>query len=165
MAGELEAEGRRLGVDAVAAADAHRLLVFARALFEGGEQPVEIGEQQVAGLDELHRKAGVEHVGRGHALVDEACLRADMLGEIGQKGDDVVFGLRLDLVDAGDFPLAALPDRLGGGGGYDAECRLGIAGMRLDLEPDAELVLGRPDGGHFGTAVTRDHGGKSGSGS
>ena len=32
-----------------------------------------------------------------------------------------------------------------------------VVGMRLDLEPDAELGLGRPDGDHFGAAVTGDH--------
>ena len=34
-----------------------------------------------------------------------------------------------------------------------------VAGMRLDLEPDAEAVLGRPDGGHLRPRIARDHGG------
>jgi hypothetical protein len=36
------------------------------------EQLVDVGKQDVDGARKLHREAGVEHVGRGHALVDEA---------------------------------------------------------------------------------------------
>jgi hypothetical protein len=28
--------------------------------------------------------------------------------------------------------------------------------MRLDLEPDAETVFGRPDGGHLGAGIAGD---------
>ena len=44
---ELEAEGRRLGMDAVAAADGERVLVLDGALLQRGQQGVEIGEQDV----------------------------------------------------------------------------------------------------------------------
>ena len=67
-----------------------------------GEQRVDVGDQDVGGAHELHGEAGVEHVGRGHALVHEARLGADDLGEMGEEGDDVVLGLALDLVDARD---------------------------------------------------------------
>ena len=46
--GELEAEGRRLGMDAVRAADGRRHLVLEGAALEGGEKLVEIVEQEVA---------------------------------------------------------------------------------------------------------------------
>ena len=42
-AGELQAEGRRLGMDAVAAADADRVLVLEGAALQRGQQRVEIG--------------------------------------------------------------------------------------------------------------------------
>ena len=45
--------------------------------------------------------------------MDEARLGPDMLGEVGEEGDDVVLGLALDLVDARDLELAALAHRLG----------------------------------------------------
>ena len=32
-----------------------------------------------------------------------------------------------------------------------------VAGMGLDLEPDAELRFRRPDGNHVGTGIARDH--------
>ncbi len=50
VAGELEAEGGRLGMDAVAAADGRRELVLEGAPLQGGEQAVEILQQNVRGL-------------------------------------------------------------------------------------------------------------------
>ena len=50
VAGELDAEGRRLGMDAVAAADGERVLVLERALLQRRQQPVDVGEQDVGGL-------------------------------------------------------------------------------------------------------------------
>src|SRR3546814_1533088 len=75
-----------------------------------------------------------------------------------------MLGLALDGVDARDLPLALFPDLFRGRLRDHAERRLGVAGMRLDLEPDAELLLRLPDGGHFGAGVTRDHGGLVGTG-
>ena len=43
----------------------------------------------------------------------------------------------------------------------DAEFGQRVAGMRLDLEPDAELGLGRPDRDHLGAGIARDHDGAS----
>jgi len=41
--------------------------------------------------------------------VDEARLRPDDLGQVGEKGDDVVLDLALDLIDAGDVEIGVLP--------------------------------------------------------
>ena len=109
MPGELQAEGRRLGVDAVAAADGRREFVLEGAPLQRRQQRVEIGQQQVGRLFQLHREAGVEHVARSHPLMDETRFGADMLGEVGQERDHVVMGLALDLVDAFDLEGAALP--------------------------------------------------------
>ena len=49
------------------------------------------------------------------------------------------------------------PDRLRGFLGDDAEFRLRISRMRLDLEPDLEAGLGLPDGGHFRAGIAGDH--------
>jgi hypothetical protein len=103
--GELQPEGHRLGMDAVTAADRRRHLVFARAAFEHDEQRIDVGDQDVARARQLHREAGVEHVRRGHALVHEACLVADLFGDPGEEGDDVMLGYRLDRVDCGDVDL------------------------------------------------------------
>ena len=55
-AGELHAEGRRLGMDAVAAPDGGRHLVFEGALLERRQQRIDIGDQDVGGALELHRR-------------------------------------------------------------------------------------------------------------
>ena len=115
---------------------------------------------KVGGARQLHVEAGVEHVGGGHALVHEARLGADDLGQMGQEGDDVVLGLALDLVDPRDVEggIPGLgPDRLGGLLGDHAEFGLRIRRMRLDLEPDLEARLRLPDGGHFRAGVAGDH--------
>ena len=41
------------------------------------------------------------HVRGSYALLHEARLGADMLGQVHAEGDDVVLHLALDLVDAG----------------------------------------------------------------
>ena len=110
---QLDAESRRFGVDAVAAADRDRVLVLEGARLQRGKQRVDIGEQNVAGARQLHGEAGVEHVRRGHALMDEAGVRPDEFGQMRQEGDDVVLGDALDLVDALDVErcrAALFPD-------------------------------------------------------
>ena len=158
--GELQPEGDRLGVDAVAAADGRRHLVLERAPLEGAQQRVDVGDEEIGGARELHVEARVEHVGGGHALVHEARLGTDDLGEVREEGDDVVLGLALDLVDAGDVELgvaALVPDILGRVMRNDAQLGHGSGCVRLDLEPNAKTGLGVPDGRHLGTAVARDH--------
>lgn len=160
-AGEGQAHGGRLGMDAVAAADAHRVLVFEGAGLQCSEYTVHIGEQQIGGADELDVERGVQHVRRGHALVNETAVGADKFGKVRQESDDVVLGDGLDLVDAGDIEggaAALFPDRLCCRFRNDAEFGKRVTGMRLDLEPDAELRFRRPDGDHFRSGVTRDHG-------
>ena len=60
--GQLQAEGDRLGMDAVAAADARRTLVFDRAALERRQHPVDVGQQKIARACELHRKAGIKYI-------------------------------------------------------------------------------------------------------
>ena len=157
---ELEAEGRRLGVDAMRAADGRGRLVLEGAALEGGQQRVDVGDEDVAGAPELHRKAGVEHVGTGQPQMDEARVRPDEFGEMGEEGDHVVLGRLFDLVDAGDVELrlvAFLADRPGGLFRDEADAGHRLGGQGLDLEPDAKPRFGRPYGGHLGAGVARDH--------
>ena len=102
VAGELQAERGRFGVDAVAAADGQGVFVLERARLQRRQHGVEVRQQQVGRLGQLHRQAGVQHVGTGHALVHEAAVGTDRLGQPGQEGDHVVAGFALDRVDALD---------------------------------------------------------------
>ena len=122
---------------------------------------IDVGEQNVAGALQLYGEAGVENVGTRHALMDEARIGADEFGQMGQERDDVMLGDALDFVDALDVEghVARLrPDRLGALLGDDAELGKRVAGMRLDLEPDAEARLRLPDPNHFGAGISGDHG-------
>ena len=155
--GELEPERGGLGMHAVAPADGQRVLVLEGAGLQRGKQRVDIGDEDIGGLDQLHVEAGVEHVGGGQAAMEEARLWPDMLGDRGEEGDHVVLHLALDLVDAGDVEAAALLDRLGRMLGDLPELGHCLGGTGLDPEPDAELRLGLPEASHFGAAVAGDH--------
>ena len=144
----------------MAAADADVHLVFDCAGLQRGQQLVHIREQEVGGAHQLHVERGVQHVRRRHALMHEARLiLPTMFGQVGQEGDDVMFGDGLDLVDAGDveFDVFGLPHGVGVFARDHAQIGLGVAGMGLDLVPDAEFGLGRPNGDHVGAAVSGDH--------
>ena len=136
MAGQLEAEGRGLGMDAVAAADAQGVLVLAGAALERGQQAVQVPQQQVGCLRHLYGQASIQDIRGGHAEMNEPRLRPDMFGQAGQEGDDVVLDLPFDHRDARKIPGAALAHGFGGGMGDHTERRLGIAGMGLDLVPN-----------------------------
>jgi len=84
-------------------------------------------------------------------------LGADMLGQVGQERDRLVMHLALDLADALDLEFAALAQCLCGSGGDDSELLLRLAGVGLDIELDAEIVLRLPDRRHLRPAVARDH--------
>ena len=97
----------------------------------------------------------------------EAGIGADDFAQMGQKGDDVVLGGALDLVDAGDVKgvvamlglarIHHVPDVLGAFLGHHAQLGQLGGGMGFDLEPDGKARLGGPDGDHFGAGVARDH--------
>lgn len=86
-------------------------------------------------------------------------IMADNFRQMGQEGDDVVLGDGFDLVDASDVELDVLgfPDGLRVFPWDHAQSGLRVAGMGLDLVPNAELGLGGPDGDHFGAGIARDH--------
>ena len=144
-------------MDAVAATNGQRVLMLEGAGLERGKECVDVGDQNVGRLDQLHVEAGVEHVGRGEPRMQEARLRPDMLGDRGEKGDHVVLHLPLDGLDTGDIKAAALSHRLGRMLGDEPELGHGLRGIGLDPEPDAEPGLGLPDASHLGAAIAGDH--------
>jgi hypothetical protein len=148
-------------MDPVAAADRRGVLVLQRAALDRGEQRVEVFEQQIAGLRQLHRQGGVKHVAAGHPLVHEPRLGTHLLRHPVEESDHIVLGHRLDRVDRGDVDLGIgcppVPQRLGPARRHHAQLAQLLGGMRLDLEPDLEARLRLPDRGHRGAGVAGDH--------
>src|SRR5947207_14098011 len=80
-----------------------------------------------------------------------------MLGDVGQEGDRLVMHLALDLANALDLEFAALAQCLRRAGRDYAELFLRLAGIGLDVELDAEIVLRLPDRRHLRPAIAWDH--------
>ncbi len=161
IAGQLQAEGDRFSMDAMRTADGRRIFVFDRAALQPGQDQVDAFDQQVGGALKLHGEAGVQHVRRRHALVQEARFRTDDLRDMGQEGDDVVLYGAFDLVDAigvEDGVLALGPDGVGGVGGNHAQLGHLGRGMGFDLEPDLVLDGGVPNGGGVLAGIAGNHG-------
>ena len=79
VAGDLQPEGRRLGVDAVGAAHAERVLVAQRHVAEHVGERGLLAQEQVARAPDRQGQAGVEDVGGRHPVVDPARRRAHPL--------------------------------------------------------------------------------------
>ena len=154
---ELQPEGDRLGMDAVAAADHRGELVLFGADGDRLAEFVQILEQDVGRLDHLDREGRIEQIGGGESAMDPAGRFPDMRGDLLEKGDHVVVRALLDLPDILDIELAVLADRLGILLGNDPEFCHALAGKGLDLKPDFQFTLLRPNGAHLGAAVAFNH--------
>ncbi len=89
--------------------------------------------------------------------MNEAGVVADVVGNRGEKGDDVMLYRALDLVDALHVEARLGTDARNGVLGNAPHLGVRLAGVDLDLEPLAVAVFRFPDAGHFRTAVTFDH--------
>ena len=161
IAGQLQAEGDGFGVNAVRTAHGRGVFMLLGAGLQRGQNSIDALDQQVRRPRQLNRETGVQHVRRGHALVQETRFLADDLGDVRQEGDHVVFGGAFDLVDAVGVEgriLAFGPDGVGRFLGDHAQFGHLGGGVGLDLEPDLVLGFLGPDGGGDGAGVARDHG-------
>jgi hypothetical protein len=89
--------------------------------------------------------------------MDVTRVVADVLGDVGQKGDDVMVGGFFDLFDASGVEARISFDTFDRVIWYFTELREGFAGENLELEPLLELALLGPDAAHLGEGVTFDH--------
>ena len=154
---QLEPEGDRLGMDAVGTADADRVLVLHGPHFKRFQDHVQVGQQFIGSLGQLHRQAGIQNVRGGHALVDEARLGADVFGNRGQERDHIVLYLGLDDIDTGDIEITLGTDDRHDVLRDDTQLSLGLAGQRLDLQPDLKPVFCSPYLGHFRAGIAFYH--------
>ena len=90
------------------AADHRRTPMLFGARVHRLHQAVETLQDQVAGFAHLQRLRGVDDVGRRQAEMQPARGRADVLGDGGREGDDVVLRDLFDVFDARDVEGAAL---------------------------------------------------------
>jgi hypothetical protein len=130
--------------------------VFKRAALDRGQQRVNILDQDVGGLGQLHRKGGVQHVRGGHALMHEARFGSDLFGNPVEEGDHVMLEDGFLGVNGGHVDLGVgrppVPQRLGAACGHNAQLAQLLRGMGFDLEPDLVTGFGFPDRGHRGAA-------------
>ena len=155
---ELEPERRRLGVDAVGAPDANRVLVLFGARDDGCKRAVDAAEELLARRTDLERERGVDDVGGGEAVVEPAALVAELLGDGIDECRGVVLQRRLELGHAlGGRRARPLPDGPGGLGRDCAQLGPGVERRDFHLEPGRQPALVRPDPGHGRARVAGDH--------
>ena len=95
---QLQAEGRRFGMDAVAAANHRSELVLLRSGGNGLAQDLYVLDEHASRLHHLHGKGGINHIAAGQAVVQPpAGGRADVFGDVRGEGDDVVIERALEL--------------------------------------------------------------------
>ena len=156
--GNLEPEGDRFGMHAVAAPDHGRMAVGLGAALQHVEQGVEPGQDRVRRPAELDREGGIDHVVGSQSEVEKPSVLAHALGDRTDEGHYVVFDFGLDLAHAGDVDARALPQPRRHVGWNVTPFGQGLAGQQFDFEPRLELRLFGPDPAQFRARVPLDHG-------
>jgi len=80
---ELKTKGRGFGVDAVGAPHNGRPPVFEGTAAQGRNHSLHAALKQPARVPELQGEGCVEHVTRGHPVVNPARLRTHVFGDVG----------------------------------------------------------------------------------
>ena len=135
-----------------------RQLVLEGAPLQRGQQAVEIGRAA------YRRPASAARRGRCRARPTRSCpdarsarARPTCSARLVRKAMTSCLVSRSISSMRATSNLRACPDRLRRRLRDDAERGHGVAGMGLDLEPDAEAVLRLPDRRHLRAAVAGDH--------
>ena len=164
VAGQFQPECGRFGVDAVAAADGQRVFVLHRPGLQRRHDRVDVLQQDVGGLGQLHRQRGVQHVGAGHALVHEAESGPTASASQVRKA---MTSWRVSRSIASIRSTSAAFMAASFGPPFSRMVRAAIPGMAptapcprrpgLPLRTRFDSGSRRPDGGHFGSGITRNH--------
>ncbi len=157
-AGGLEAEGDRLGVDPVRAADHRRVAMLEREPADDLDEPRQLSLDDAGRVAQDDRGRRVEHVRARQPVMEPAALGPEPLGDRAQEGNDVVLRLPLDLVrslrvDVPDLVANALEV----GPRHDAGLGHRLERQHLDLQPQLELVPLPEDLAQLRQRVSVDH--------
>ena len=152
-----QAEGGDVGVDAVGAADAGRVLEFEGAALEDLLEGLEVLEEDFIGLLEEVAVGGVHDVGGGEPVMDPLALGAEAFADGAGEGHHVVAGDFFDFLDAVHVEGGRGADLFDVFLRDDAQFAPGFAGEDFDFEVRLELVLLGPDVPHHLAGVTFDH--------
>ena len=154
---QLQTEGHRLGVDAVGAPDAGRVLEFYRASRQHRAEFFQVVENDVRRFLHHHAEGGVLDVAGGQPLVDVFRIVAHVFRHVRQKGDDVVVRDFLDLMDALEVEIRLLTDILRGFLRDLAQLGHGFAGGNLHGQDFLEFMSERPELSHLRIRITFNH--------
>ena len=128
-----------------------------RACDDRRECAIEALEHEPAGLPDLQRQSGVDHVRGREAVVEPPAFRPQGLRDGIDESGSVMVKDRLELGDPCRSRCAGPRDRLSRLWRHHPQLDPGGGGRQLDLEPGRQLALLRPDPGHLGAGVAGDH--------
>ena len=154
---QLEPEGDRFGMDAMAASHHGGQFVSAGLLGGRSADLIDAPDQKVDGRGHLHGERGVEDIRGSQSLVHPAGGGADRVRHILKEGDDIVVGPLFDLKNGRNGKLGLFADGLGVFLRDLSEARHGFAGESFDLEPDFVFALVGPEGSHLRPGISVNH--------
>ena len=156
--GQFQTEAGRFCPDAVGPAEHECLAVFESTTPGDLEEERTLVDQEVGGIPHQDGVGGVEHIGRCQAVVDPLAPFPGIGSEKVDKGSHVVVR---HFLSPGDLVGSRHPGGVGCLGSRFRRSSFrhpGIYDCGFDSLPCVESVLVRPDGGHLGQRVARDHG-------
>ena len=153
----LQSEGGDVGVYAVRAPDARRVLELVSAFLENLDEPLEILAQYVVGLLDEVSVGGIDHIGGGEPVVYPLLLVAETLAHGAGERHDVVAGLLLDFVYALHVESRLRAQFLNVFSRNHAELAPRGGGFDFHFQIGTEFVFLSPDGAHLRTRITGYH--------
>jgi hypothetical protein len=154
---QLDAEGHRLGVNAVRASHHRRPAVLVGARPDRLHQPGDIPDDELARLPHLQGLRRIHHVGGREPEMQPPGRGPDLLGHRRRERDDVMLRGLLDLMYAWHVEARPRAQLAGGLDGNDVRLGHGVGRGQLDLEPRLVSALLAPDGTHLGAGIPRNH--------
>src|SRR5579884_714273 len=155
--GELESEGRGLGMNAVSASDRRRVLKFKRTAFEHGFERFKIVANDQRSFVNLKCLRGIDDIVRRQSKMKPTRFRTNFLRDSRGECNYVVLNLGFERLDACKVEIAVFANGLGSRLRNHAGFGQRLRSRDFNAQPHAELVFVTPDAAHFGPGVAWDH--------